>query len=72
MAFTDGDSQNIYLNIVNWLIDISFIIDVVLGFRTSYVNEKTGVEITNSRKIVFQYLYGRFWIDLLASIPFDF
>lgn len=45
---------------------------MIIGFRTSYVNERTGVEITDGGKIVCQYVKGRFWIDLLASIPFDF
>jgi hypothetical protein len=59
------------MDIINWLIDISFILDVFIGFRTSYVNEKTGQEITNCAKIATQYVSGRFWIDMLASLPFD-
>lgn len=71
IAFTDGRSSNTYINVFNWIIDISFIIDLVLGFRTSYVNEKTGQEIVQGTKIVTQYVKGRFWIDLLATMPFD-
>lgn len=72
MAFNESGTSNVYMNVLNWVIDVSFIIDVVLGFRTSYVNEKTGHEIMDGTKIAVQYLRGRFWIDFLASIPFDF
>lgn len=59
------------LSVTNWFLDVSFIIDVVIGFRTSYVNEKTGKEILDTKMIIYQYIKGRFFIDLLASIPFD-
>jgi len=46
--------------------------DIVLNFRTTYVNSKTGTEVINSRKIMLNYAFhGRFFIDLLASIPFE-
>lgn len=46
--------------------------DIFINFRTSYVEEKTNKEILNSRAIAIHYLKGKFWIDLLASIPFDY
>lgn len=48
-----------------------FFMDILIVFRTSYVNSYTGEEILYSNKIVWNYLFGRFWIDLLATIPFD-
>jgi len=32
---------------------------------------KTGNEIIEPQDIAFAYFKGRFWIDLLATIPFD-
>lgn len=46
-------------------------IDVVFNFRITYVNKKTGEEEFDLKKIAFNYLKGRFWVDLLASLPFD-
>lgn len=72
VAFSDKVRSNIFQDIFNGLIDIFFMIDVVINFRSSYINESTGEEITDSKKIAIDYLKGKFWIDLLASIPFDF
>lgn len=46
--------------------------DIVFNFRTTYVNSKTGTEVISPVKITLNYvLYGRFIIDLLATIPFE-
>lgn len=70
-AFTDFDDSFIAFKIVNALIDVFFILDVFVNFRTSYVNSSTGEEIIDLKVIAIQYMKGRFWIDLAASIPFD-
>ena len=56
---------------MNAFIDVAFIIDVVINFRTSYVVETTGIEITNLKVIAINYLKGKFAIDFLASLPLD-
>mmetsp|Transcript_67834 Transcript_67834/g.187535 ORF Transcript_67834/g.187535 Transcript_67834/m.187535 type:complete len:669 (-) Transcript_67834:904-2910(-) len=56
--------------IVERTIDYIFLFDVCLNFRTSYEDEDTNEEVTNSRKIAMRYLKGWFWIDLISSIPF--
>lgn len=45
--------------------------DLVVNFRTTFIHKKTGNEIVSPKEIAFSYLKGRFWIDLLATIPFD-
>lgn len=72
LAFVDLDEQILWLDILNGLIDLWFMLDVLINFRTSYVDESTGNEISNMRLIAIQYLKGKFWIDLLASLPLDF
>ena len=53
-------------------IDICFLIDIILAFRTTYVNKKTGFEVLDSKLIAKHYVSSsQFWIDLLATIPFD-
>jgi len=53
------------------VIDLCFAIDIIISFRTTYVNEFTGDEETNGGVIFKNYLFGRFTIDLLATLPFD-
>lgn len=46
-------------------------IDVVINFRITYISKKSGEEELNLKNIAINYLKGRFWIDILASMPFD-
>lgn len=66
--FTD----NIGLTVFEYFIDVLFFIDIVVNFRTTYVDSKTGVEVTSGLKVALKYIfYGRFWIDLGASLPLE-
>ena len=62
---------NQHIDILNQVIDFIFFIDIVLSFRTSIVNPMSGEEITDTKIIYMSYLTGRFWIDLISTIPFD-
>ncbi len=57
---------------MNWFIDIFFLLDILINFRTTLNNPETGGEISDPKSIALHYLKGKFFIDLLASIPFDF
>ena len=63
--------DNWYLDAFNHIIDVLFFFDIVISFRTSYVNQMTGDEIFNTKKIANNYMQGRFWIDAASTIPFD-
>jgi hypothetical protein len=71
VSFTDVDSSNIYADFFNIIIDLIFMLDVVVNFRTSVIFESTAQEWFDNKKIAMSYLRGRFWIDFVASIPFD-
>ncbi|XP_021927519.1 potassium voltage-gated channel subfamily H member 8 isoform X4 [Zootermopsis nevadensis] len=51
-------------------VEALFIIDIILNFRTTYVNCK-GEVVSNSRSIALNYLKSWFIVDLLAALPFD-
>lgn len=53
------------------LTDLLFAFDILINFRTAYVNDQTDELVTDPVKIAKNYLKGRFWVDLLASIPFN-
>jgi len=56
---------------INWIFDSIFFIDIIVNFRTSFTNTMTGDEVTDFKLIAKNYLKLRFWIDVLATIPFD-
>ncbi|KAI1285958.1 Potassium voltage-gated channel subfamily H member 7 [Halotydeus destructor] len=56
--------------VVDILVDIMFIIDIVINFRTTYVSANDEV-VSHPGKIAIHYLKGWFIIDLVAAIPFD-
>ena len=49
-----------------------FMLDIVLGFRKAFLNEKTGIECRDPKQIAKRYLRSYFIIDLLSAIPFDY
>nr|XP_027209484.1 potassium voltage-gated channel subfamily H member 6-like [Penaeus vannamei] len=65
--------QNQYDNpivIIDLIVDIMFMVDIVINFRTTYVNHNDEV-VSHPGKIALHYLRGWFLIDVVAAIPFD-
>lgn len=58
------------LNVVDLIVDIMFIIDILINFRTTYVNTNEEV-VSHPAKIAIHYFKGWFLIDMVAAIPFD-
>uniref|UniRef100_A0A672S8B9 Potassium voltage-gated channel subfamily H member 7-like n=1 Tax=Sinocyclocheilus grahami TaxID=75366 RepID=A0A672S8B9_SINGR len=58
------------LNLVDLMVDIMFIIDILINFRTTYVNLNEEV-VSHPGKIAIHYFKGWFLIDIVAAIPFD-
>ena len=52
------------------LVDFIFLIDIVVGFLTAYIDSRTGDKITNPKKIAKRYMYEGFMFDMISSIPF--
>uniref|UniRef100_A0A3Q3JZF0 Cyclic nucleotide-binding domain-containing protein n=1 Tax=Monopterus albus TaxID=43700 RepID=A0A3Q3JZF0_MONAL len=58
------------LNVIDLIVDIMFIIDILINFRTTYVNQNEEV-VSHPTKIAIHYFKGWFLIDMVAAIPFD-
>uniref|UniRef100_A0A8C9TQ04 Voltage-gated inwardly rectifying potassium channel KCNH2 n=1 Tax=Scleropages formosus TaxID=113540 RepID=A0A8C9TQ04_SCLFO len=58
------------LNVVDLIVDIMFVIDIVINFRTTYVNANDEV-VSQPGRIAVHYFKGWFLIDMVAAIPFD-
>ncbi|CAG2119354.1 unnamed protein product, partial [Medioppia subpectinata] len=56
--------------VVDLLVDVMFIVDILINFRTTYVNKNDEV-VSHPGKIALNYLRGWFLIDVVAAIPFD-
>lgn len=57
LAFSEGESLELFL--VNMLIDILFMTDIIINFRTTYINEETGIETFSCKEITIEYLKGK-------------
>jgi hypothetical protein len=53
------------------IIDILFVVDIVVAFRTTFYDMETGDEIFDPRKTGTAYIKDRFAIDLISTIPVD-
>ncbi|XP_061445596.1 potassium voltage-gated channel subfamily H member 6 isoform X2 [Rhineura floridana] len=58
------------LYIIDLIVDIMFIVDIIINFRTTYVNVNDEV-VSHPAKIAIHYFKGWFLIDMVAAIPFD-
>ncbi|XP_036125228.1 potassium voltage-gated channel subfamily H member 4 [Molossus molossus] len=51
-------------------VEMLFILDIILNFRTTYVSQ-SGQVVSSPRSIGLHYLATWFFVDLIAALPFD-
>ncbi|KAF2882474.1 hypothetical protein ILUMI_23699, partial [Ignelater luminosus] len=56
--------------LIDLIVDVTFIVDILINFRTTYVSGNDEV-VSHPGRIAVHYLKGWFLIDLVAAIPFD-
>ncbi|XP_033127398.1 potassium voltage-gated channel subfamily H member 2-like isoform X2 [Anneissia japonica] len=69
-AKSDTGNYSDPLVIIDLVVDIMFIVDILINFRTTYVNKNDEV-VSHPGKIAVHYFKGWFLIDVVAAIPFD-
>ncbi|KAL3887064.1 hypothetical protein ACJMK2_027196 [Sinanodonta woodiana] len=57
------------LVIIDLIVDIMFIADILINFRTTYLHN--GEVVVEPTKIAINYVKGWFVIDTIAALPFD-
>ena len=57
-------------NLIDYIIDIFFAIDILLTFFTGYHNDSE-VYVTSHWRIALRYLKFWFWLDCLSIVPFQ-
>ncbi|XP_063681896.1 potassium voltage-gated channel subfamily H member 5-like [Bolinopsis microptera] len=65
------DEKIYYSKDIDLITDILFLIDMVMNFRTTFVNAD-GLVILTSKKMATHYLKGWFIVDLLTAVPWQF
>jgi hypothetical protein len=71
VAFAPESFEKPYFKAINGLIDFFFFLDIVVSFRTTFMDDKLGVEVNDTKRMALVYFKGQFCIDVLATIPFD-
>ena len=70
VAFKTHD-HTLQFMIADIIIELFFIADIVINFRTTYIDKKSGRIITQTKLIAMHYLKGWFIIDFLPALPFE-
>lgn len=71
IAFDPKEANSIVIILSDIVIDFFFLIDIIITFRTTYINGSSGNEVMEPKKIAIHYLKNRFMIDLLSIFPFQ-
>jgi len=69
IAFAEKDST--VWQVINYVIDVSFAVDMVLTFFTTIPDTENNLIITNKKTIALAYIKSWFFIDLISIIPLD-
>lgn len=59
------------ISLIDALVDLTFLIDVIITFRTTYLDTDKGFDETDTHKIAIHYLKGSFLVDFASSVPFS-
>lgn len=62
--------KNLHIIFYEFTVDVTFVVDILINFRTTFVNTNDEV-VSGPWQIAVHYLRGWFVIDLVAAIPFD-
>eukprot|EP00931_Biecheleriopsis_adriatica_P104497 TRINITY_DN79168_c0_g1_i1.p1 TRINITY_DN79168_c0_g1~~TRINITY_DN79168_c0_g1_i1.p1 ORF type:complete len:674 (+),score=112.11 TRINITY_DN79168_c0_g1_i1:32-2023(+) len=69
LAFYDDMDQRPFLA-VGTAVDTAFLLDILVNFRTTYVN-RDGTEVIGSKAVAMHYIKTWFVLDLCSSIPLE-
>jgi len=72
IAFTDQIHEIPFLLILDEITIYVFLLDVIIGFNTSYINVQSGEEINGYRFIAYNYIWrSTFYLDIFSTFPLD-
>ena len=56
---------------IDSIVDLLFLIDIIVTFRTTFLDSKQSIEVRDPHVIGKRYLKGSFAIDFISSVPFN-
>jgi len=59
------------LLVFNLWVDLMFIVDIIINFRTTFIKRNTDEVISSPKQIALHYLKTWFVVDFVAAIPFE-
>merc|ERR1711871_75447 len=76
LAYVNSDpnaERSVAIQFFDYFVDICFVVDIVLSFRSGYIDASNfkPVRVMDKHKIYWKYLKGWFLIDFPATFPFD-
>jgi voltage-gated potassium channel len=72
-AFAEDVANGDGVMAITIIVDLVFMFDILLNFRTSFINSHTGDEESDPRTIAHNYLTnGKLFFDLLSAFPYDY
>ncbi|XP_028816869.1 potassium voltage-gated channel subfamily H member 4-like isoform X3 [Denticeps clupeoides] len=69
-AYNDPETASRSTIVSDIAVEMLFILDIILNFRTTYVSQ-SGQVVYDSRSICIHYAATWFFVDLVAALPFD-
>lgn len=70
VSFSPESLNSTGFYMANYFIDFFFLLDILVNFRTVYIDDK-GQEVKQLKDIAKFYVKRAFFIDILATVPFD-
>ena len=70
VAFNPVSLDSSWLEVLNGIIDLTFLLDMIFTFRTIFMREN-GDEVDRPWDIAANYFKTTFAIDLVAMVPLD-
>ena len=58
VAFAPAAFGNTYFKVLHGLIDLLFLVDILVSFRTTFMDDTTGDEISDGKRMAITYLKG--------------
>jgi hypothetical protein len=58
------------VSFIDACVDLFFLIDIIIKFRTTFLDAKQSIEVKDPHVIGKRYLKGSFTIDFISSVPF--
>ena len=71
ISFEPPIFETIPFTILDNFTDLCFVIDIVIAFRTTFINLESGDEVLSSRLTAQAYLNSNFAIDFISTVPID-